>query len=59
MSDEIYEHIICADVPFTSFAVACPDLRGRPLIINGVSTAYAMTGCQLRKHRLRDADEHP
>jgi aspartate aminotransferase len=47
MSDEIYEHIVCGDVPFTSFAVACPDLRDRTLIINGVSKAYAMTGWRL------------
>lgn len=47
MSDEIYEHIICADVPFTSFAVACPELKDRTLIINGVSKAYAMTGWRL------------
>ncbi|MFK3781044.1 pyridoxal phosphate-dependent aminotransferase [Agrobacterium sp. NPDC089420] len=47
MSDEIYEHIICGDVPFTSFAVACPDLRDRTLLINGVSKAYAMTGWRL------------
>ena len=47
MSDEIYEHIICADVPFTSFAVACPDLKDRTLLINGVSKSYAMTGWRL------------
>ena len=47
MSDEIYEHIVCGDVPFTSFANACPDLRDRTLIINGVSKAYAMTGWRL------------
>jgi len=47
MSDEIYEHIVCADVPFTSFANACPDLKHRTLIINGVSKAYAMTGWRL------------
>ena len=47
MSDEIYEHIVCADVPFTSFANACPDLKDRTLIINGVSKAYAMTGWRL------------
>jgi len=47
MSDEIYEHIVCADVPFTSFAIACPQLRDRTLIINGVSKAYAMTGWRL------------
>ncbi|MBA8820441.1 MULTISPECIES: pyridoxal phosphate-dependent aminotransferase [unclassified Ochrobactrum] len=47
MSDEIYEHIVCGDTPFTSFAIACPDLRDRTLIINGVSKAYAMTGWRL------------
>lgn len=47
MSDEIYEHIVCGDVPFTSFGNACPDLRDRTLIINGVSKAYAMTGWRL------------
>ncbi|MQB12306.1 pyridoxal phosphate-dependent aminotransferase [Agrobacterium sp. ICMP 6402] len=47
MSDEIYEHIVCGDVPFTSFANACPQLADRTLIINGVSKAYAMTGWRL------------
>jgi aspartate aminotransferase len=47
MSDEIYEHIICAEVPFTSFAIACPQLKDRTLTINGVSKAYAMTGWRL------------
>ncbi|MCT7664483.1 pyridoxal phosphate-dependent aminotransferase [Shinella kummerowiae] len=47
ISDEIYEHIVCGDVPFTSFADACPDLRDRTLLINGVSKAYAMTGWRL------------
>ncbi|NNU61037.1 MULTISPECIES: pyridoxal phosphate-dependent aminotransferase [Brucella/Ochrobactrum group] len=47
MSDEIYEHIVCDDTPFTSFAIACPNLRDRTLIINGVSKAYAMTGWRL------------
>ena len=31
----------------TSFANACPDLRDRTLLINGVSKAYAMTGWRL------------
>ncbi len=47
MSDEIYEHIVAGDTPFTSFAIACPELRDRTLIINGVSKAYAMTGWRL------------
>jgi aspartate aminotransferase len=47
MSDEIYEHIIVDATPFTSFAAACPELRDRTLLINGVSKAYAMTGWRL------------
>ncbi len=44
ISDEIYEHVLLKDVPFVSFAQACPALRDRTLIVNGVSKAYAMTG---------------
>ncbi|NGN43078.1 pyridoxal phosphate-dependent aminotransferase [Mesorhizobium sp. CGMCC 1.15528] len=44
VSDEIYEHILLKDVPFVSFGQACPELRERTLIVNGVSKAYAMTG---------------
>lgn len=44
LSDEIYEHIIFDNRRFVSFGKACPDLRERCLIVNGVSKAYAMTG---------------
>lgn len=44
LSDEIYEHILFDGRIFTSFAAACPDLRDRTLIVNGVAKAYAMTG---------------
>lgn len=44
LSDEIYEHIIFDGRDFVSFASACPELRDRSLIVNGVSKAYAMTG---------------
>ncbi|MFG0396585.1 pyridoxal phosphate-dependent aminotransferase [Pseudomonas alloputida] len=44
LSDEIYEHIILGEQPFVSFGEACPELRDRTLIVNGVSKAYAMTG---------------
>lgn len=44
LSDEIYEHILFDDRQFVSFGKACPELRDRSLIINGVSKAYAMTG---------------
>ena len=44
LSDEIYEHIIFDGREFVSFGRACPELRDRSLIVNGVSKAYAMTG---------------
>ena len=47
LSDEIYEHIVLSDKPFVSFVEACPALKDRTLIVNGVSKAYAMTGFRL------------
>ena len=47
LSDEIYEHITFTETGFVSFGVACPDLRERTLIANGVSKAYAMTGWRI------------
>ena len=44
LSDEIYEHIIFDGRQFVSFGQACPELRDRTLIVNGVAKAYAMTG---------------
>ncbi|MDE4063166.1 pyridoxal phosphate-dependent aminotransferase [Phaeobacter gallaeciensis] len=44
LSDEIYEHILFDGREFVSFGAACPQLRDRSLIVNGVSKAYAMTG---------------
>jgi aspartate aminotransferase len=44
LSDEIYEHILFDGREFTSFGNACPELRDRTLIVNGVAKAYAMTG---------------
>jgi aspartate aminotransferase len=46
-TDEIYEHIWWGPEPFCSFASACPELRDRTVIINGVSKAYAMTGWRI------------
>lgn len=47
MSDEIYEKIAFDGTPFTSFGEACPDLRDRTLIINGLSKSHAMTGWRI------------
>ena len=44
LSDEISEHIIFDGRGFVSFGAACPELRERSLIVNGMSKAYAMTG---------------
>lgn len=44
LSDEIYEHILFDGRDFISFGKACPELRDRTLIVNGVAKAYAMTG---------------
>jgi len=47
LSDEIYEHILFDGLQFVSFGQACPELRDRTLIVNGVSKAYAMTGWRI------------
>jgi aspartate aminotransferase len=44
LSDEIYEHILFDGRGFVSFGQACPELKERSVIVNGVSKAYAMTG---------------
>ncbi|MBN9071564.1 MAG: pyridoxal phosphate-dependent aminotransferase [Rhizobiales bacterium] len=44
LSDEIYEHILFDGRAFVSFGKACPELKDRTLIVNGVSKSYAMTG---------------
>lgn len=44
LSDEIYEHIIFDGRSFVSFGKACPELKERTLIVNGVAKSYAMTG---------------
>ncbi len=46
-SDEIYEHIYWGDEPFISFGSACPQLRDRTMLVNGVSKVYAMTGWRI------------
>lgn len=47
LADEIYEHILFDNRTFVSFANACPELRDRLLVVNGVSKAYAMTGWRI------------
>jgi len=47
VTDDIYEHILWADQPFTNIVNACPHLYERSVVINGVSKAYAMTGWRI------------
>lgn len=46
-SDDMYEHILWGDTPFSNIAMACPELMDRILVLNGVSKAYAMTGWRI------------
>ncbi|WP_370454182.1 pyridoxal phosphate-dependent aminotransferase [Tropicimonas sp. IMCC34011] len=45
ISDEIYQHLSFA--AFASFLEEAPSLRGRTLIVNGASKAWAMTGWRI------------
>jgi len=47
ISDDIYEHIRWEDDEFVNIAIACPNLKDRTIILNGVSKAYAMTGWRI------------
>ena len=47
ISDEIYEKIIYDGVRHISIASLGPEVAARTVIVNGVSTAYAMTGWRI------------
>ncbi|MFN3235271.1 MAG: pyridoxal phosphate-dependent aminotransferase [Gammaproteobacteria bacterium] len=47
MLDDIYEHILWTDEPFSTLLNASPELYDRAIVINGVSKAYAMTGWRI------------
>ena len=47
LSDEIYEQINFTDKKTYSFVEACPQLKDRTVIVNGVSKTYAMTGWRI------------
>lgn len=46
-SDDIYEHVNLDGRPFWNILMACPALRGRGIVLNGVSKAYSMTGWRI------------
>jgi len=47
LSDDIYEHLIYSDTPFSTLAEVAPQLKDRVLTMNGASKAYAMTGWRI------------
>jgi len=46
-TDDMYEHILWADEPFTTLLNVAPELYDRTVVFNGVSKAYAMTGWRI------------
>ena len=46
LTDDIYEHITF-NTQFSTILNAAPDLKGRTLILNGLSKAFSMTGWRL------------
>ncbi|MDF3139972.1 MULTISPECIES: pyridoxal phosphate-dependent aminotransferase [unclassified Streptomyces] len=47
ISDEICDHWVYGDTPFTSVAALGPEIAARTLTIGGVSKTYAMTGWRI------------
>ncbi len=45
-TDDMYEHILWSQ-PFANILNACPALKNRTVVLNGVSKAYAMTGWRI------------
>jgi len=46
-TDDMYEHILWADEPFSNIVMACPELYAQTIVLNGVSKAYSMTGWRI------------
>lgn len=46
-TDDMYEHILWSEAPFANILNACPDMKDRIIVLNGVSKAYAMTGWRI------------
>ena len=46
-SDDIYEHIHWNKEKFHNIINACPELKDRVIVLNGVSKAYSMTGWRI------------
>ena len=46
-TDDMYEHILLDDTPFTNILEVCPQLTEQTVVMNGVSKAYSMTGWRI------------
>ncbi|MGD2074709.1 MAG: pyridoxal phosphate-dependent aminotransferase [Gammaproteobacteria bacterium] len=46
-TDDMYEHILWSDDPFSNIVNVCEELFPRAIVLNGVSKAYAMTGWRI------------
>jgi len=46
-TDDMYEHIMWRDEPFSNIVNVCPELYERTMVLNGVSKAYSMTGWRI------------
>jgi aspartate aminotransferase len=47
VSDDVYEYIVYDGIKFVNILNVAPDLKGRCLVVNGLSKAYCMTGWRL------------
>lgn len=46
-TDDMYEHVNLTGAPFVNILNATPELKGRTIVLNGVSKAYSMTGWRI------------
>lgn len=46
-TDDMYEHILWSEAPFSNIVMATPELYDRTMVLNGVSKAYSMTGWRI------------
>jgi len=46
-TDDMYEHILWTEEPFSNILMVCPELYDRTFVLNGVSKAYSMTGWRI------------
>lgn len=46
-TDDMYEHVNLSGSKFVNILDACPDLKDRSIVLNGVSKAYSMTGWRI------------